>query len=189
VDLTPFVLPSALNIGDGYSQGLEMELEALLTQHLTAHFDYSYDHTKFSTESPLLTGTGPNGYANLSFPPAAPGGPLPGTPLNTMAGGFEYGHVSFAGGEWRYAVNAHYQSSVLPSLSATVPTVPGYTMVDMRLSYARSHWISSLYCNNLTNNLGINSYQDPALLGNRAQAIISQPRTVGVIVSYQFKEH
>jgi len=61
--------------------------------------------------------------------------------------------------------------------------------VDMRLSYARSHWISSLYCNNLTNNLGINSYQDPALLGNRAQAIISQPRTVGVIVSYQFKEH
>ena len=189
VDLKPFVLPSGLNIGDGYSQGLELELEALLTQHLTAHVDYSYDHTKFSTESPLLTGTGPNGYNNLSFPPPAPGGPLPGTPLNTIAGGFEYGHVSFAGGEWRYALNAHYQSSVVPSLSATVPTVPGYTMLDTRLSYARTHWVTTLYANNLTNNLGINSYQDPALLGNRAQAIISQPRTVGITLTYSFKEH
>jgi len=189
VDLTPFVLPSGLNIGNGYSQGLEMELEALLTQHLTAHVNYSYDHTKFATASALFTGSGPNGYPNLSFPPAPTGGPLPGTPLNTIAGGFEYGHVSFAGGEWRYAVNAHYQSSVLPALSATVPTVPGYTMVDTRLSYARPHWITTLYCNNLTNNLGINAYQDPALLGNRAQAIISQPRTVGVTLTYQFREH
>ena len=32
VDLTPLVLPGALNIGDGYSRGLELELDALLTQ-------------------------------------------------------------------------------------------------------------------------------------------------------------
>jgi len=77
----------------------------------------------------------------------------------------------------------------VPSLSATVPTVPGYTMLDTRLSYARTHWVTTLYANNLTNNLGINSYQDPALLGNRAQAIISQPRTVGITLTYSFKEH
>ena len=96
--------------------------------------------------------------------------------------------MEYAGGEFRYDINAHYQSAVLPSLSETVQTVPGYTMLDTRLSYAHSHWITSLYCNNLTNNLGITSYQDPAIFGNRAQAIVSQPRTVGLSVSYQFKE-
>jgi iron complex outermembrane receptor protein len=188
VDLTPFVLPSALNIGNGYSRGLELELEALITQHVSAHLDYTYDQTKFTSASPLFIGPSPGNYGNLSFPPSATGGPLPGTPLNSLAGGFEYGHVNWAGGEWRFAANAHYQSSVLPALSSTVQTVTGYTMVDTRLSYALSHWITTLYCENLTNTLGINSYQDPALLGNRAQAIISQPRTVGITVAYQFKQ-
>jgi iron complex outermembrane receptor protein len=184
LDLTPFVLPSALNIGDGYSRGLELELEALVTQHFSAHVDYTYDRTKFTTANPLYVYP-----QSLSFPAAAIGGPLPGTPLNSIAVGFEYGHVQLAGGEWRYAVNAHYQSSVLPSISSTVQTVPGYTTVDMRLSYARSHWIATLFGTNLTNNLGIMSYEDPALFGNRAQAIVSQPRTVGVTVAYQFNEH
>jgi iron complex outermembrane receptor protein len=183
VDLTPFVLPSALNIGDGFSRGLELELEALLTPHLSMHVDYTYDQTKFTSASALFE------LPNTSFAPSATGGPLPGTPLTSIAGGFEYGHVAFAGGEWRFAANAHYQSSVLPALSETVETVPGYYMVDTRLTYARSHWIASLYCNNMTDNLGITSFQDPALFGNRAQAIVSQPRTFGLTLSYRFKEH
>jgi hypothetical protein len=40
---------------------------------------------------------------------------------------------------------------------------------------------------NLTNNLGVTSYQDPAIYGNRAQAIVSQPRTIGLTVSYSYK--
>jgi outer membrane receptor protein involved in Fe transport len=57
-------------------------------------------------------------------------------------------------------------------------------MVDTRLAFQRSQWITTLYVNNVTDNLGITSYQDPAIFGNRAQAIVSQPRTVGLSVSY-----
>jgi len=46
------------------------------------------------------------------------------------------------------------------------------TMVDTRLSFALSHWMTTLYVNNVTNNLGITSIQDPAIFGNRAQAIV-----------------
>jgi outer membrane receptor protein involved in Fe transport len=95
--------------------------------------------------------------------------------------------MQFAGGEWRYAINGHYQSSVLPALSATVPIVAGYSMLDTRLSYTRSHWAGTVYVNNLTNNLGISSYADPSVYGNRAQAVVSQPRTAGFTVSYSFK--
>jgi outer membrane receptor protein involved in Fe transport len=181
VELTPFVLPGAANIGDGYSRGLELELEALLTQHITAHVDYTYDQTKFTSINPLFA-------ENASFTPATPGGPLPGTPRTSIAGGVEYGHLMWGGGEWVYAIDGHYQSSVLPSLSETVPTVAGFAMFDTRLSYQHTHWLTTLFCTNLTNNLGITSHQDPAQFGNRAQLIISQPRTVGVRLAYQFKE-
>jgi outer membrane receptor protein involved in Fe transport len=182
VDLTPLVLPGALNIGNGYSRGLELELEGLVTDHVTANVDYTYDQTKLTSLSPLFQ------VPNSSFAPAPAGGPLPGTPKNSVAVGVEYGHVNFADGDWRFAVNAHYQSVVLPSLSATVRNVPGFTMVNTRLSYSRTHWTGTLFVNNLTNNLGVTSIQDPALFGNRAQSIISQPRTVGVTLAYRFKE-
>ncbi len=183
VDLTPLVLPGALNIGNGFSRGLELEIEDLLTDHLSTQVSYTYDQTKLSSLNSLVA------TPNTSFAPAPPGGPLPGTPKNSLAVGFDYGHVEFAGGEWRYAVNAHYQSVVLPSISATVATVPGFTMVDTRLSYSLPHLTTTVYVNNLTNNLGVTSIQDPALFGNRAQSIISQPRTVGVTVAYKFREH
>ncbi len=183
IDLTPLVLPGALNIGNGYSRGLELEIEDLLTDHLSTQVSYTYDQTKLTSLNALVA------TPNTSFAPAPPGGPLPGTPKNSLAVGLEYGHVEFAGGEWRYAVNAHYQSVVLPSISATVATVPGFTMVDTRLSYSLPHLTTTVYVNNLTNNLGVTSIQDPALFGNRAQSIVSQPRTVGVTVAYKFREH
>ena len=87
-----------------------------------------------------------------------------------------------------YAIDARYQSSILPAISASVPTVAGYTMLDTRLVYKHDHWRGTLFIDNLTNNLGITSYQDPANYGNRAQAIVSTPRTYGIKVGYAFKE-
>jgi outer membrane receptor protein involved in Fe transport len=79
---------------------------------------------------------------------------------------------------------------VTPALSATIPVVPGYTMVDTRLSYTYSHYEITAYCNNLTNNLGITSYSDPFNYSpQNYQAIVSQPRTVGLTLVYSFKEH
>lgn len=182
VDLTPLVLPGALNIGSGYSRGVELDLDALLATHLTAHLGYTYDQTKLTSLSALFS------QPNTSFAPPPTGGALPGTPRNSIVAGLQLDNVHLAGGEWVYSINAHYQSSVVPALSATVPTVPGFTMIDTRLTYELAHWLVAVYCNNLTNNLGITAYQDPALFGNRAQAIVSQPRTVGLTVGYSFKE-
>jgi iron complex outermembrane recepter protein len=180
LDLTPLVLPASLNIGEAFSRGLELETDALLTRHLTASLDYTYDQTKLTSINPLFV------FPNASAPPPALGSPLPGTPKTSLAGGFELGHVELAGGEWRYAINAHYQSSLIPALSATVPTVAGYTMLETRLSYALPHFITTVYVNNLTNNLGITSYQDPGIFGNRYQALVSQPRTIGITFAYSF---
>ena len=120
--------------------------------------------------------------------PPAVGSSLPGTPKSSLQVGLEYGHVPLAGGELSYSVNAHYQSAVKSALSASIPSVPGYTMVDTRLALSWSHWTTALYLNNVTNTLGISAYQDPAVFGNRYMAIISQPRTVGLTLGYTYKE-
>ncbi len=182
VQLTPLVLPASLNVGDAVSRGVEVELFALLSQHFNAQVDYTYDQTKLTSLNPLFV------YPNVSAPPPAIGSPLPGTPKNSVAVTLEYVHSHVLGWEMRYDITAHYQSSILPALSATVPTVAGYTMLDTRLSFQRSHWTWSLYLDNVTNTLGIQSYSDPALYGNRWQAIVSTPRTVGMQLSYALNE-
>jgi outer membrane receptor protein involved in Fe transport len=113
---------------------------------------------------------------------------LPGTPKSSVAATLTYGHVMLLDGELAYSVSAHYQSSVLPALSADIPTVAGYTTVDTRLTWDLTHWTFAAYCNNLTNNLGISSWEDPYNYASFYQAVVSTPRTVGVSASYRFKD-
>jgi iron complex outermembrane recepter protein len=182
--LTPLVLPGAINLGEAYSRGVEAEISANITDHISGQLDYTYDETKVTSYSALAQGA-----ENLSVKLPALGGPLPGTPKNSLAVGLQYGHIPFAGGEMRYAVNARYQSKLVPAISASIPTVSGYTMVDARASYEVAHWLGTLYVENLTNQLGIDSYSDPANYGTNYQALISRPRTVGISIAYSFKEH
>ncbi len=180
LDLTPLVLAGALNVGNGYSRGFEAELDTVFNRNWSATLDYTYDQTKLTSLNPLFT------YPNSSSPPPPIGSALPGTPKNSLEVGPAY-QIPLAGGELRFALNAHYQSSLVPELSATALTVPGYTMLGTRLSYSRTHWLATVYVDNVTNNLGITAYQDPALFGNRAQAIVSQPRTVGLTLGYSLR--
>jgi iron complex outermembrane recepter protein len=179
--LTPLVLPGAINVGNAYSRGLETELYANLSDHLAAQVNYTFDQTKITSFSALALEA-------LSVPPPAVGSSLPGTPKSSVALGLEYGHVQFAGGELRYSINGHYQSTIIPALSATVPSVPGYITLDTRASFTRSHWVTTVYIDNLTNALGISSYTDPSIYGKYYQAVVSRPRTLGVTVGYSFKE-
>lgn len=178
--LTPLVLPAGINVGNAYSRGFETELYLRITNHVSAQLEYTYDQTKLTSFSDVAQ-------AGLSVAPPPAGGPLPGTPKNSLAIGLEYGHIELAGGEMRYAVNAHYQSVVIPALSATIPTVAGYTMVDARANYTLSHWMGTVYVDNLTDRVGINSYSDPTNYGSNYQAIVSRPRTIGFTVGYSFK--
>jgi iron complex outermembrane recepter protein len=178
--LTPLALPGAINVGDAYSRGAETEIYARVTEHLSAQLNYTFDDTKLTSLSPLA-------FVGLSVPPPAVGSALPGTPKSTAAATIEYDHVPVGDGELRFAANAHYQSALVPALSATIPTVGGYTIVGARMSYTRSHWQSTIYVDNLTNEVGVNSYTDPSQWGRYYQALVSRPRTIGLTLAYSFK--
>jgi outer membrane receptor protein involved in Fe transport len=178
--LTPLVLPGAINVGNGYSRGLELEISASLTDRLGAHVGYTYDQTKLTSLSALAL-------IGLSVPPAV-GSQLPGTPKESLALGLDYSQP-VGGGELRYAVDGHYQSRVIPAISASVPIAAGYTTVNARASYSITHWTATVYVNNVTDQVGISSYNDPGEYGYRYSAVVSQPRTVGLSLAYSFKVH
>jgi iron complex outermembrane receptor protein len=178
--LTPLSLPSAANAGNAYSRGVELDLTASITHHLAAKVGYAYDQTKLTSFDFVFS-------QNVTVPLPAPGGPLPGTPKNSVALGLEYAHVEMAGGELLYALDAHYQSGELSSISATAIPVPGYTMLDGRVTFTRSRWLGTFYVDNITNTLGINAITDPTFFGNRTQEVISRPRTFGMTIGYSFK--
>ena len=177
--LTPLVLPGAINVGDAYSRGFETELFASITDNLSGTVDYTYDFTR-------LTALTPYAVEGLAVPPPAVGAALPGTPKNSLAVGLDYS-FGLGRGRMHYKVDAHYQSSLLPALSATIPTVAGYTVVDLRLAYQLPHWQLALFCNNVTNRLAINSYEDPFNYSAYYQALVSPPRTIGVTVRYSLE--
>jgi outer membrane receptor protein involved in Fe transport len=178
--LTPLVVPGAINVGDASSRGVETEIFARLTGHLDLQLDYTYDQTKLKSVSALAL-------EGLSVPPPAVGSPLPGTPKSSASLGLEYGHIEVWTAELRFAVDLRYQSAVVPALSSTIPIVPGYTMANARVEVERDHWRTTLYVDNFTNQVGVNSYTDPASYGQHYQAIVSRPRTVGLTVGYSFK--
>ncbi|HWW20856.1 MAG TPA: TonB-dependent receptor [Steroidobacteraceae bacterium] len=179
--LTPLVLPASVNLGDAYSQGFESELYWAPDDHFTVQADYTYDHTRVSTITALAIG-------GLAVPPPLPGGPLPGTPKNSAALTLGYGHLDAGPGAFRAELTAHYQSSLLPAVSSTIPTVPGYTTLEARLSYQMPHWELTLFGTNLTNVLGINSFSDPTNYQQFYQALITPPRTIGLTLAYSFRE-
>jgi iron complex outermembrane recepter protein len=178
--LTPLSLPAAANVGNAYSRGVELDLNAAITRHLAAKFGYTYDQTKLTSFNYVFS-------QNVTAPLPPPGGPLPGTPKNSVEGGLEYGHIDLAGGELLYGIDARYRSRILSSISETAPIVPPFHMVDTRLTYTKSHLLATVYVNNVTNTLGINAINDPLFWGNRTSAVISQPRTFGLTLGYSFK--
>ena len=167
-------------MGDAYSRGVEIETTVSLTRHLAVRLGYTYDETKLTSFDFVFS-------QNVTVPLPPPGGPLPGTPKSSGALSLEYAHQPFAGGELLYAVDSHYQSKLLSSISETAPIVPGYTMLDGRITFTRSHWLATAYVDNITNTLGINAITDPTFWGNRTQEVISRPRTFGMTIGYSFK--
>ena len=78
------------------------------------------------------------------------------------------------------AVDAHYQSMILSSISETAIPVPGYTMLDGRLSYTRSHWLGYRLRQQHHQYARHQRHYRPEFWGNRYQEVISRPRTFGV---------
>ncbi len=82
VSATPAFIPSVLNVGDGYSRGLDLALSGFITGHIFGQVNYSFDETKLTAVSPLVV--------EVASAPFEGGGRFPGVPQHQLNWRFEY---------------------------------------------------------------------------------------------------
>jgi iron complex outermembrane receptor protein len=176
--LTALSIISTANIGDGYSRGVELQFSGRLAEHLTGQLGYSYDATKLTSAS----------FQALSATvPSVPGGSLPNAPSQTLSLGLDY-HVA-VGADWDLSpgVSTYYRGSMNTTTTADRYPVGGYTTTNATLALDHGGWRGLLYVNNATNKLGLNSAPITDTYGPGAGALINQPRTVGLLLTYKLR--
>lgn len=177
ISLTPLVILGVVNVGDGYSEGADLEA-SYNSRNVLLQLNYGYNRSKFQTLNPAIV-------AAASSTPA-PGGTFPGVPQHTVSGRGEYALDPAASADIRLGVSADYRSSQPVTISATSPNLKGYGFVNAYAIFNSGPWSARLYVNNIFDTLGITSSQDPAAVGFGYFQSVSRPRTIGLSLARKF---
>jgi outer membrane receptor protein involved in Fe transport len=179
IAVTPLVLPSVINVGEGYSRGVDLALSGYLTEHIFGQVNYSLNESKLTAASAVAIDS-----ATSLF---VVGGRFPGVPENMVNWRFEYQQRLGTGWRLSYGVDGNYRTDSASTISANSARTPGFQMWDVYVSATFKDLTARLYLNNLNNTLGITARDNPADSGvAAAQYYISTPRTVGLSLTYTF---
>lgn len=181
---------AAQNGGKASSKGLEFELSGGLGADWRFGLNYTYVDAKL--EDNVLRVDKPS----VVIAPA--GTRLPGTARHTISGSLEHQMGLQNGWQWVNRVSAYYQGATENAISASAKfkaTWPGFSQLGFSSTLAGDNWSASLFVKNLLNKEGITGGfleqhmgTDPAqnYYGNGSKVFISQPRTIGVSMAYNF---
>lgn len=181
---------AAQNGGKASSKGMEFELSGSLGEAWRYGLSYAYVNAKL--DEPVLR------VDNLSVVVAPAGTRLPGTARHTVSASLEHAFILANGVQWSNRLGVYYQGETENAISASVKykhTWPGFSQLGFASTLSTDKWSASLYVKNLLNSEGITGGfleqhmgTDPAqnYYGNGSKVFISQPRTIGVALAYNF---
>lgn len=192
---SPSGLPAVYNGSKARSRGLELQLNAKLTQRVTGSLGYSYTEatvTQATTiyDLPPYGGPGSTPVIAVAIPE---GTRLPGVPKNIITAGLDYRMpVGPAGWSVDYHVDGNYRTSApgaIPGIYLTGYTLESAKILNAMITLAGGKgWSVDLFGNNLTS--------DPAYSGAvGVQGLplntlnyrdVTRPRTIGLAASYHF---
>jgi len=178
--LTVLSIISTANIGDGYSRGLEAEFSGRLTSNLNVQASYAYNDSKLQTAS---------FQAMSATVPTVPGGRLPNSPSQTASLSLDYRYA--LGPEWELdpGLSGYYRGPMVTATTANRFPVGGFATLNATFGINHGAWRGLVYVNNLTNKLGMNSGANTDTWGQGAAALVNQPRTAGVLLTYRYSNH
>ena len=163
------------NAGKAKSEGIELEMQAQLTEHFHADLSASYGEATLVGDSSI----------------GDDGDNLPGSADFNASLGLQYdfsvgGHESFTRIDYSYV--SEYFSSVDEGQSFTTPTpAGGFSQVNLKAGINFDPIAVDIFVNNLANDDGLTWVETGAVGsggGNRAYRV--RPRTIGLNLSYQF---
>jgi iron complex outermembrane receptor protein len=182
---------AAQNGGKAHTQGIEFEAEGRISDAWRYSINYAYVDAKLDSDVVRPYGSPPKLVA-------AAGTQLPGTPKNVLSGSLSHTSILSNGRYWTNRINGYYQdaseNSILPS-AFYKKTWESFSIWGISSTIVDEKWSASLYVKNLFNSDGITggflethmgTLPADGYFGNGSKVFISQPRTVGVSLSYNF---
>ncbi len=181
---TGIALLCVVNAGKAKSRGVEAELQATLTDRLSADLAYTHVNAKLNKLGDRLLEFNEDGTV---FSDLAEDLQLPGTPKNSLYAGVQY-EQNFGGVlDWTFAVNASYRSGTTSNLTLSDPArIDGFWIWNASVALVAEAWKARVFADNFTDERGIVALDPLDALGPRRIALISTPRTFGISLSYRF---
>ena len=170
-------VPSVINGDEAESEGLEIEINAQVTDNLSVNFGYGYTKAELTND------------VDVAGDMAMDGDPLPGVPEHQASLTVNHFAPLSDGEELHTYLSASYRDEVETSFNpvfADYATVDGYTTVNMGVNWVSDKYSLGVYVNNLTNEEGLTGVRLSGPTFNDHGFLI-RPRSYGVAFKYSFK--
>ena len=196
-------IPGTFNGRAARSKGTELEVQARITNRLSATFGHAYTDATVTKALQLFDwGYCPDYKNTCQLVSLQPGAGLPGVPKQTLSAALDYQMPLAHGGGAPWSINYHADfvyrdsaGSVIDPLSRSYFVIPSSTMANASVTLAAAaRWDCTVFVNNLTNQAGYSggrgTAKDPAtqlpLPNFTATRVVARPRTIGLRVGYKF---
>lgn len=186
---------AATNGESARTQGMELELRGYLTDNLEYGVQYAYTDAELTDDLFIPAGNQAN---PATIQRASAGERLPSTSEHTFSASLQHTHELEGDFYLVSRVGAYYQSDSRNALGDN-PTfdidLPSFWIANASTTLHADNWSATLYVKNLFNEEGVTGVlsegymgtdPDENFLGNSSKQYITQPRTIGVALSYQF---
>ncbi|MCC5827563.1 MAG: TonB-dependent receptor [Alkalimonas sp.] len=186
---------AAVNGESARTQGLELELRGYLSSSLSYNLGYSYVDAKLTADlvAPSGTAASPGRFTH-----SRKGEQLPSTAKNTFSGSLSHSYDISARYYLVTTAGLYYQSSSRNALGSNPNfdiDLPSFWLANLSTSLYGEQWQFALYLRNIFNEDGVTGVlsegymgTEPGqnFLGNGSKDYITQPRTLGISVTYRF---
>jgi outer membrane receptor protein involved in Fe transport len=172
------------------TSGLELEAQFLLTDNLDLQFGYGYVKAELTAD--LIQPQ----YGSLI---ATDGHRLPGTSEHTASGALTHNALFNNGWELTSRLSGYYQSDSINSVADNTlqDTFDSFSIWNVSATLGNQNWAATLYVKNLGDEQGITGNYPATYMstdtgifenyyGNNQRQYLATPRTIGVVLRYDF---
>jgi iron complex outermembrane receptor protein len=180
---------AAQNGSDAHTQGIEIEYDRYFGQNW--HMNLGYAYTKGELDGVMWS-------ADDIYIVAPDGQKLPGLAEHTINAMLENVMELSGGWQWINRISGYYQSdseNAIDTSARFAQKLDSFSLWDFNSNLVMNNWTVGLFVKNLFNEEGlVGVYKEEYMgtspeqkyYGNGAKSIIARPRTVGVLVSWDF---
>jgi len=179
---TPAIYMCAINAGQASTEGLELELVGRPTDNLDLNIGYGYVDSKLDKLADGLDELIESGQVLFDL---EPGSKLPGAPDSTLYVGANYNQPLSNVMYLDWGLNGSYRGETESSLGVDSVRMDSFWLWNASLTLSRGDsWYVRAFVHNIADERGLLTADSVEFGGPGANALISRPRTVGLVFRY-----